>query len=166
MHKTKREAGMSLLELLVVVAIIGIIASIAIVNYRGAVTKARQKRTVADIRNIATAWEARASEAHTYLAAGFTFPSDTVDSADLKAALVPTFAREFNPTDGWGRALQFGATAGASSGDEGTYAIRSAGRDGLYESTYSGDRVTRDPDCDIVFSDGQFVKYPDVAQSN
>lgn len=164
MKMKTREEGMTLLELLVVVAIIGIIATIAVINYLGAVTKARQKRTVADIRNIASAWEARATEAHTYAVAGFTFPATALAYEDLNAALVPTYSRSFPRYDGWNRVLQFGATEGATEGDEGSYAIRSAGRDGIFSETYSDDAITRDPDCDIVFADGQFVQYPDTAQ--
>src|SRR6185436_9506755 len=83
MHR-KRARGFTLLELMVVVAIIAILAAIAIVNYRAALNRAKQKRTVADMRNIAVAWEARASELARYNAAGFTFPSESFSYGQLK----------------------------------------------------------------------------------
>src|SRR5436305_9180884 len=50
-----RQKGFTLIELLIVVAIIGIIAALLIPNFLDALQKAKQKRTVADMRNVGTA---------------------------------------------------------------------------------------------------------------
>ena len=50
-----RQKGFTLIELLIVVAIIGIIAALLIPNFLDALQKAKQKRTVADMRNAGTA---------------------------------------------------------------------------------------------------------------
>src|SRR5881227_4046400 len=50
-----RQKGFTLIELLIVVAIIGIIAALLIPNFLDALQKAKQKRTVADMRNTGTA---------------------------------------------------------------------------------------------------------------
>lgn len=157
MHR-HNSRGFTLIEVLVVVAIVGILATAAIYNYMSAVTRTRQKRTMADMRAVALSWEQRAIEARTYSAAGFTFPATDMPYATLHGILSPTYARDLPRLDGWGRPLQFATDAGGE-----VYAIRSPGRDGIYETAYP-DAVTNDPDCDIVYSAGSFVVYPSTAQ--
>jgi type II secretion system protein G len=151
--------GLSLVEILVVVAIIGILAVFAIYNYANAVTRARQKRTMADMRIIATAWEARASEGRNYGTTGFTYLTTNVPYESLAGILTPTYARTLPRLDGWNRPLQFAIEADGS-----TYALRSAGRDGTFETDYPVEQ-SEDPDCDIVFSAGNFVVYPAAVQN-
>ena len=157
----RRESGFTLLELLVVVGIIGIIAAIAIGSYFMAVDRARQKRTVNDMRTIASAWEARATDTHSYSAAGYTFPDTPMTADSLQAMLAPTYSRDIPRYDGWNRGYQFGVT---NNGKE--YAIRSLGRDGTADGTEYVQGETPNPDCDIIYSNGTFVTYPAVAQAN
>jgi type II secretion system protein G len=156
MRRGRSTAGFTLIELLVVVAIIAIVAAIAIMNYLGSVERARQKRTMADIRSIAHAWEAWNSEAGKFGAAGFSFPAATPYDS-LVLTLVPTYMRHIPRTDGWGRPLQFGAEGKV-------YGIRSAGRDGVYDSDTYVQGAGSNPDCDIVFSNGNFVRWPEIIQ--
>jgi general secretion pathway protein G len=163
MRRKRPESGFSLIEVLVVVAIIGILSALAIVNYINAMTRARQKRTAADIRNIAAAWEARATDMQNYNVGGadFPFPSDAVEPDDLAAALMPTYSKTLPRTDAWARPLQF-AVEIAPDGIANSYAIRSAGRDGDWETGPYTPGPKQDPDCDIVYAAGGFVSYPDT----
>lgn len=154
-----RSRGFTLLELLVVIAIIGIVAAIAAVAYFNALDRARQKRTIADMKAIAQSWEARASEMRSYGVAGFTFPATAVTYENLNAALVPTYTRAVPKLDGWSRAYDFGVGNGPRD-----YAIRSMGRDGQLESGTYTPGETSDMDCDIVFANGSFVTYPGSIQ--
>ena len=158
----RRESGFTLLEILIVVGIIGIIAAIAVAGYFIAIDRARQKRTVNDMRTIATAWEARATDMHSYATGGYTFPDTAMSADDLHAQLSPTYLREIPRYDGWSRPFDF-----AISGSAKQYAIRSRGKDGAIDSgTEYTPGETPDSDCDIIYADGGFVTYPAVAQAN
>ncbi len=98
----KREKGFTLIELMVVVMIIGIIAAIAIPNLIVAVERARQRRTMADMRNLGTAWEARNVEAGRYNAAGAQVAriDQAIDLTALSTALSPTYIKVMPLYDG------------------------------------------------------------------
>jgi general secretion pathway protein G len=156
----RRERGFTLIELLVVVAIIAILASIAIMAYLSSIDRARQRRTVADIRTIAMAWEARASEMQSYGIAGYDFPDTAIAYDDLNSALSPTYSRTVPKLDGWGRPFEFATGAGPKQ-----YAIRSAGRDGVMETTEITAGEVDNPDCDIIYGNGSFITYPVAVKS-
>ncbi len=73
--KKRNNKGFTLIELLIVVAIIGIIVAIAIPNLLNAIQRAKQKRTMGDMRTAGTAAEAYAVDFNHYpAAAGYTLP--------------------------------------------------------------------------------------------
>jgi general secretion pathway protein G len=160
--RSQRESGFTLIEILIVVAIIAIIAGIAMINYLMAVDRARQKRTVNDMRVIATAWETRASEMQSYATAGYAYPGVVVTAAELHDRLVPTYTHNFPTADGWGNPFDFALGTGAATKE---YAIRSRGKDGLAEDAADvTPGETPNPDCDIIYANGMFVTYPASAQ--
>jgi general secretion pathway protein G len=148
-----------------VLAIIGILAAIAIPNLLTAISKAKQKRTLLDIKTIAVAWEARATDTNRYNAAGgIDGVSVPLGISTLAGALEPTYSRSIPKRDGWGKPFvcyidsDWGASTPASR-----YVIVSGGSDGIVsDSPATG--AFHNFDCDIIYSNGQFITYPEGTQ--
>jgi len=110
MLKRKKGQGFSLIELLIVVAIIGIIAAIAIPNLMSALQKGRQKRTMGDMKSLGTAIESINAECGAYPAGTNSGPlgSNCNTSGNLVKNLSTAGALQ-NPIicDGWRRPMDY-----------------------------------------------------------
>ena len=155
--------GFTLIELLVVIAIIGILAAIAIPNLLNALQRGKQKRTMADMRTLATAIESYNADNSTYPTAACpnTIPETTgaLNSSSF-TVLRPTYIQP--PfTDGWRNPLHYGVDQGNYE-----YNISSFGRDGVQDAPVASlpCGTTTDFNNDIVYSNGTFVQYPDGPQ--
>ncbi len=156
---------------LVFIAFLGIVAAIAIPNLLTAMQRSKQKRTMADMRTIATAWEARATDINTYSPSPSTDPGESpaiadergvlldpsarVKPDDLAKVLAPTYLRELPRLDGWEHEVEFYVGSGGLE-----YVIRSLGKNGTAESNAYEAGGTTNFDCDIVYANGAFVAYP------
>ena len=175
-NSRRSQKGFTLIELLIVVAIIGIIAAILIPNLLDALQKAKQKRTVGDIRAIGTAWfswlidqvgAAAAGTANTYDYSGALATSLTRD--DLLTTLFQStsmFYIQAVPTrDGWGNDYDYRWSNSVLSAQ--VLGICSQGRNGSgCTGTYTmGPFNATKYDSDIVWADGFFNRYPAGAKT-
>jgi type II secretion system protein G len=141
-----KATGFSLIELLIVVAVIGVLAGIAIPTLLSAVHRGKQKRTMADVRAIAVAMESYASD-------NDAFP-DLTPQGPVSAVLPllqPTYMHSVPRLDAWGRDVLY-----EGGGEE--YTLVSLGRDGAVSGPPSG--PTTDFDDDLIFVMGSFVTWP------
>lgn len=142
------------------VAVAGIVAAILIPNFLDALQKAKQKRTVADLRNVNSALAGYASDELTYPQPG-----------ELATALAPKYISSFPATDGWGNPFQYVCWQESSSSQGcDAYVIASAGRDGVFSQgdlrAYEAESIpATDYDADLVVSDRGWVRSPAQAGS-
>jgi general secretion pathway protein G len=140
------QAGFTLVELVVVVIVVGIVGAIAIFSLASAMDKARQRDTVADMRDLAQAIER-------YKAAHQTPPPDEKFLRQLiREAQASSPVSDLR--DHWSNDYRY-------RGDlAGNYTLESFGKDGL-----DGPDITLasrfDFDRDIVLVNGAFVAAPE-----
>ncbi len=133
-------------------AIIGIVAAIAIPALTSSIQRARQKRTVAEMRTIATAVSSYAVD--------FAFMPKVGpgEAALLAPYLIPTYVKHLPGLDGWTRPVVYDANGL-------DYTLWSYGADGTAQSPLPFGVTTNFAD-DIVICNGIFVQWPDGMQTN
>lgn len=155
-----RQGGFTLIELLIVVAIIGIIAALLIPNFLDALQKAKQKRTVADMRNVGTAYMSWVTDQISAGAAGATVDTASYVETDTWTFLVSQYIQDLPQKDGWKNDYAYHRNSNVGLSQLGL--IRSPGRDNTFQQTeYSSTAFDpTDYDQDIVWADGFFVRWP------
>lgn len=120
LSRSRRAAGFSLLELMLVVVIMGLLMGVVIVNLRGAGDKAKNGTTVALLRQIQSALDGYSAEFGTY-------PPTEMGLQPL----VTTKALKIEPLDGWKRKIRY-MFPGTSTDPNRPFDLVSAGMDGTF----------------------------------
>ena len=125
--RRRRTDGFTLLEIIIVIAIIGLLASFVVQNLAGQVDKARLTKAQADVRALEAAL-------NMYKLDNFQYPSTEQGLRALKEhPTLPPEARNWRaggyvssmPADPWGNPYQY-----LSPGQHGAFDVFSLGRDG------------------------------------
>ncbi len=145
--------GFSLIELLIVIGVIGVLATITIPNLLSAVQRGRQKRTVTDLRALSGALGAYVTDYDNY-----PVHTTAVPVSELSTVLTPTFIQRMPDLDGWRRSMTYQSDP---FGED--YTITSLGRDGVSSGPSVG--AITSFDHDILMGTGTFVTWPEGAQN-
>lgn len=181
LRSTRLRKGFSLLEILVVVVIILIVASIMIPNLIDSINKAKQKKTMAEMKIIGDAFfawhvdsqgaaSAGASKGRTYDPGDF----EQLDSQELTDLLVPRYLQEVPDLDSWGQEYGYHVSDCCTSTKGDKFGLNcpiscteilmivSCGMDLSCDATEytAGTFDAKDHTMDLVWLDGYFVRRP------
>jgi general secretion pathway protein G len=143
-------AGFTLVELMIVVAIIGILTAIAVPNLSQAIERARQRRTMSDMRSIANAVSSYGVD--------WVFVPLLSDGTveEILPYISPTYLRKKPTDDAWNNPIRY-------NGEGLDYTLWSFARDGVKQSPLAQGGTTSF-DSDIVLVNGIFVQWPEGMQ--
>ncbi|HVY67817.1 MAG TPA: type II secretion system protein [Patescibacteria group bacterium] len=91
--RNKNQSGFTLIELLVVIAIIGLLASVVLLALNSARAKSRDAKRLADVRQLASAFELFFNDKNSYPTSGYmgTAAVTLSNTGMTTAGLVPTY---------------------------------------------------------------------------
>lgn len=162
------------MELLLVVTIILIIASILIPNWINAIHKAKQRRTMAELKQVGTAWMSWLTDQEGSVSSGAarTFNASVLEELtyeEVYAYLHPSndffYIQDLPKKDAWGSQLSFWMNP--NLGSDVQIMLCAAARDDVFDTCNGSGTMTAGPffstdfDRDIVWADGSLVTWPD-----
>lgn len=140
-RRGEKEQGFSLVELIVVVAVLGILVAIVIPALIDAVDRTRQRRAMSDMNSMATANGMAMVDSSQYVLA--------------LADLAPTYMNPVPIADAWGNLWVY-----TPSADRRSYTLTSTGKDGAI-GPVAPDPWINDPfEPDLIMNTGQFTQSP------
>lgn len=156
-----KKRGFTVIELLIVVAVMGIVVAIALPNILTALQKSKLKSTMADMKTIGNAVSSYMID--NYMAPGGG--SSTLLS-QVEPYLIGMHARQIPVKDGWGTPFQY-ESGNVGSRNQDNYSIISFGRDhvstgvDVAQTEYVVNSMD-DFQNDICFSNGNFTYSPKI----
>ncbi len=169
-----RQGGFSIIELVLVILIIGLIASIMIPNLINALHKAKQTRTMAELRLIGGAWMSWLTDQAGAASAGAqqTYDVGTFEAllyGEIHGYLHPSdtffYMQEVPEHDAWGSRLTFYQNTNALTDSQ--LLLCAAARDDRFDTCDGttdipiGPFLATDYDQDIIWADGFLLRWPD-----
>ncbi len=142
--------GFSLIDLLVVVAIIGVIAAMAVPRLQNALDSARQRSTMADMRGIAQANEMVKLDTRSYASA-------------LSDLVTRGYMQEIPDTDGWGNAWKYKLKKKKKKKkkeEKASYELTSEGSDKKKGPKPPVPWINEPHTPDLILEDGAFTQAP------
>ena len=137
----QRDRGFSLVELLIVLAVVGILVIMVVPQLMTGYDRARQRASMADMRSIAVA--------------NATYHTDNNSYAGSFSDLMPAFLNPVPPDDAWGNAW------GYSSADGSEYTLTSFGDDGTSGPDAPTPWVAAPFGPDLILTNGAFTQVPE-----
>jgi prepilin-type N-terminal cleavage/methylation domain-containing protein len=175
MKKTTR--GFSLIELLISVAIIGLLAAMFVPNALTAIHKSKQKSTMRDVRTIAVAITDYVTDNGSAPAQNGTYDG----SSAFYNAMSPFYVKILPLNDKWGTGYRVwcgsaAAEYGISDALSDDFLVASFGRDKTQESfVFDGESLgaglfqvssLSDFDKDLIMWNGIWIRYPRAGSSS
>jgi type II secretory pathway pseudopilin PulG len=145
--------------ILALVAVAGIVAAIAVPNLLTASERARQHRTMDDMRTINVALDKYYDDKHGYPMVA------NIDA--LAGQLEPKYMEKVPRLDGWSHDFRYyGSTCGGNTC--GNFVLASGGKDGVFEVETLPEYTKKPPstkfDADIVLANGEWLRAPELSK--
>jgi general secretion pathway protein G len=141
-HNRDNQRGFSLVEMIVVVAVLGILVAIVIPALLTAVDRSRQRRSMADMTNLAKANGMAQVDSGRFVLA--------------LADLAPNYLLTVPASDAWGTPWSY-----TPAGNQLTYTLTSLGKDGAAGPAPPALWYNEPFEPDIIMNTGQFTQMPD-----